>query len=344
MSRPACITAFALAAVFVSLSAPAAGPYPNTSTFGVPFSTDEDWYRQCMRVEHLPPAPTAGKATANCDPIGLYDRKRNQATTSQAEWDQVRACADARGDDAVLMMLYANGYGVPRDRDRAIQHACSLDFVAKAEMEGRVGHLVKGDAPGKAFDLCDDITSGYMGGVCTARREAQDSRIREARLERAARALPAASRTAFAKLRQAAERYAEAGARETDAHGTLASAFALQHHARLREQAMLAMLDIIAGKLQPASPEDYAARDRQLNEVYGRVMASPSAQADWPDRIGESTIAHADVRDSERLWLAYRDALVAFGASLPSAADANAVKALLTTQRIAELRDIETYR
>jgi uncharacterized protein YecT (DUF1311 family) len=345
MPRPISRTAAALAVLFACLPAHADGPYPHTENFGVPFSTDEDWYRQCMRVEHLPPEPAADKRPIDCDPMGLYDRKRNQAMTSQAEWDQVRTCAATRGDEAVLMMLYANGYGVPRDRDRAIRHACSLDFIAKAEMESRIAHLVDGNPQGKPFDLCDDITSGVMGAKCAERRETQDSRVRAGRLDRAARALPAASRDAFAKLRQAAEAYAkEAGYAETDAHGTLAAAFASQRQARLREQAMQAMLDTIAGKLPPASAGEHAARDRELNQVYEELMAIPSTQDGWPDRIGGSTIAHADVRKAERLWLAYRDAFAAFSATLNSADDADAIKTLLTTQRIAELRVVARYR
>ncbi len=337
----------ALLAIAMTAGASAQGPasiYPNTANFGVPFSTDEDWYKQCMRVEHLQPAPAPGAAQADCRPMELYDRKRSQAVTSPLEWEQVRACALGKQDDAVLMMLYANGYGVPRDRDHAIHHACSLDFIAKAEMEARIAHLVNGDPPGKVFDLCDDITSGLMGGVCAARHEAQDSRTREARLDRAARALPAASRAALAKLRAAAGRYAEAAADETDANGTLAAAFAYQHQAKRREQAMQAMLDAIAGKLPAASPEDDAEQDRRLNLVYKEVMAIPSTQDDWPDRIGASTIARADVRKAERLWIAYRDAFVAFGASLPANASADAVKALLTAQRSAELAYVARFR
>lgn len=341
-------TAMALAAsAAVPAAVPAAGPYPNTANFGVPFSKDEDWYKQCMRVERLQPAPAPARVRAapDCDAVDLYDRKRSQASTSQAEWDQVRACALAKNDNGVLMMLYANGYGVARDMDRAIRHACSLDRTAKAEMEGRVEHLARGPEAGKPFDLCDDITSGYMGAVCTARREAQDSRLRDARLERAARALPAASRAPFAKLRQAAERYAaEAGSAETDMQGTAAADLALQNQARLREQAMQAMLDTVAGKLPPASAEDFAQSDRRLNDAYGKVMAIPSAQDGHPDRIGDSTIEHADVRKDQRLWLAYRDAFLAFRASLPSGPGADAIRTLLTSQRTAELRALESYR
>jgi uncharacterized protein YecT (DUF1311 family) len=320
------------------------GAYPNTGNFGVPFSQDEDWYQQCMRVEQLAPAPATLKAPEGCAPTDLYDRKRSQAQTSKAEWEQVRACALAKNDNAVLMMLYANGYGVARDTDRAIHHACILDFIAKSEMESRITHLATRPADDKPFDLCDDITSGHMGAVCAARRETQDSRVRNLRLDRAAHTLPAASRAAFARLRETAERYAStAGYSETDARGTAAAAFASEHQARLREQAMQAMLDTIAGKLPSASAEDLAEWDRQLNEVYGEVMAIGSNQDGHPERIGDSTIEHDAVRKAERLWLAYRDAFVVFRASLGPGSN-DAIMALLTEQRVGQLRGVAAAR
>jgi hypothetical protein len=137
MPTPFLKLTFAALAVCAAAPVPAAPGYPTTQTFGVPFSTDEAWYRQCMRVEHAvaPAADTTTAASATCDASALYYRKRSQAATSPAEWKMVRECALARGDNAVLMMLYANGFGVPRDTDIALHYACSLDFAAKAEME-----------------------------------------------------------------------------------------------------------------------------------------------------------------------------------------------------------------
>jgi uncharacterized protein YecT (DUF1311 family) len=344
MPTPSILPRLLILTLAASVSAQAAGPYPNTANFGVPFSKDEDWYKQCMRVEKLAPEPAAPKTSAGCNATDLYYSKRSQAQTSPAEWEQVRACALATDDKAVLMMLYANGQGVARDTDRAIHYACGLDFIAKAEMEARIAHLSTGPASGKPFDQCDDITSGAMGGVCAGLRESRSRSVREARLERAAHALPAASLNAFARLRLAAESYARAGAGEEDMQGSAAADFAIQHEARLREEFMQAALDAIAGKLPPASKDSFVERDRQLNQLYQAVMTAPSRQPDWPDRIGDSTIAHADVRKAERAWLAYRDAFLAFGASLPSGPDPAAIKTLLTGQRIAELRRVERYR
>lgn len=323
----------------------AAPGYPTTQTFGVPFSTDEAWYRQCMRVEHAV-APAAGPTTApgaTCDASGLYYRKRSQAVTSPAEWKMVRECALARGDNAVLMMLYANGFGVPRDTDIAIHYACSLDFAAKAEMEGRVAHLANGLPAGAVFDQCDDVTSGRMGAVCAAIRQSQDKRVRAARLDRVARALPASALPAFRKLRAAAEAYASAASAEVDMQGTAAPGLAIEHEDKLREQFTRAVVDVLDNKLAADSPADTTQLDGALNAAYQTLMTAPSKKQDAPGLIGDSTIDRAEIRKVERLWLAYRDAFTAFRSSLPSGPDPDTITALLLRQRVADLKKLTLY-
>jgi hypothetical protein len=334
---------FAALAVCAAAPSMAAPDYP-THTFGVPFSTDEAWYRQCMRVEHaIAPAATAQASAATCDASALYYRKRSQAATSPAEWKTVRECALAQGDNAVLMMLYANGFGVPRDTDIALHYACSLDFAAKAEMEGRVAHLAGGLPAGAVFDQCDDITSGMMGAVCAAIRQSQDNRVRTARLDRVARALPAAAQPAFRKLRAAADAYASAASAEVDMHGSAASALAIEHEDKLREQFTRAVLDVLDNKLAADSPADTAQLDGALNAVYQKLMSAPSNQKDAPGLIGDSTVDRGEIRKVERLWLAYRDAFTAFRSSLPSGSDRDAITGLLLQQRVADLNKLTLY-
>lgn len=329
-----------------ALGAHAAGPdtppYPNTTGFGVDFGSEEDWHRQCMRVAHLetprvPPAPAA----PTCDATEQYYLKRDQAVTSPAEWRQVRACALASGDDAVLMMLHANGYGAPRDIDRAIHYACRLD-TAKAEMEGRVAHLASGavaldDQP---FDLCDHITSGRMGAVCAAIGERRDDRIRKTRLDRFAASLPPAARAPFARLRAAAAAFAEKSADEVDRSGTASAGRATRHVGRREQEFLDTVLNAASGKLARTSAAQLAALDRELNERYRAVLARPSESADQPERIGDSTVTREDVRSTGRLWLAYRDAWGAYLAAARAPAALAAVQAQLTRQRIAHLKKI----
>jgi uncharacterized protein YecT (DUF1311 family) len=329
---------FALLAACAAAPVPAAPGYPTTQTFGVPFSTDEAWYRQCMRVEHATALAADGTHApdATCDASGLYYQKRSQAVTSPAEWKTVRECALARGDNAVLMMLYANGFGVPRDTDIAIHYACSLDFAAKAEMEGRVAHLANGLPAGAVFDQCDDITSGRMEAVCADIRHSQAGRVRAARLDRVARAMPASALPAFRKLRAAAEAYASAASAEVDMQGTAAAALAIEHEEKLREQFTRAVLDVLDNKLAAHPPADTARLDGALNAAYQTLMNAPG-------RIGDSTIERSDVRKVERLWLAYRDAFVAFRSHLPAGPAPDDITALLLEQRIAALKKLTLY-
>ena len=67
-------------------------------------------------------------------------------------------------------------------------------------------------------------------------------------------------------------------------------------------------------------------------------MYKRQSQEDAPNRIGDSTIDRTEVRKVERLWLVYRDAFIAFAATLRSGPDT--VEPLLIGQRIDELNKV----
>jgi hypothetical protein len=340
--RSAALAAFLLWACNAGAAQADPPSYPNTEGFGVPFEQGEDWHRHCTRAARLAPPPAPVKpGTLRCDATSLYYLKRDRASTSPAEWRQVRACAEANGDDAVLMMLHANGYGTPRDLDRAIYHACKLD-TAKAEMEGRVAYLASPAAVAEThpFDLCDHITSGRMGGVCGAIEEERADRIRGARLERFAASLRAPARQPFARLRQAAEAFARKSADEVDRSGTGAAGFTIRHAGRRDEEFMETLLKAASGKLPRASADELAQLGRQLHVQYQRVMGIASEQEHHPERIGYSTVERGAVRSTERVWLAYRAAWRPFLAAAGLRSDPISVEAMLTRQRIAQLKRI----
>lgn len=319
---------------------PATVPYPNTEGFGVDFDKGEDWYRHCMRVLRPAPPRAPGKSAKRCDATRLYYLKRDQLTTSSAEWGQVRSCAEASGDDAVLMMLYANGYGVVRDTDRAIYHACRLD-TAKAEMEARIAHLSSSTAAdGQPFDLCDHITSGRMGGVCAAIGEERDDRVRAARLDQFAAALAPQARQPFARLRKAADAFARKSADEVDMSGSGGAGFAFRHTGRRDEEFMETLLKAASGRLPRTGAAQLAELERQLDAQYRKLLGSPSDNANHPERLRQSTVAREDVRSTGRVWLAYRAAWEAFAAAARLPADVISIKAMLTRQRIAQLERI----
>lgn len=337
--RPAALAALLLWAG-AAQAGQAAAPYPNTEGFGIAFSKSEDWYSQCMRVQRLVP-PRRAAAGNRCDATELYYLKRDQEATSDAEWRQVHACAEAAGDDAVLMMLYANGYGVPRDSGRAIHYACRLD-TAKAEMEARVAYLASDVAAhdSQPFDLCDHITSGHMGAVCAGIKEGRASRARNARLERFAASLPAPARAPFARLWAAARTFTQETGGEVDMSGTGAAGFATLRMGRRDEEFVETLRKAASGDLPRASAAQLAQLDRALNMQYQKVLATPSRQENHPERLHFSTVTREDVRRAERAWLAYRDAWAPFIAAAGLATDALSVKAALTRQRIAQLARI----
>jgi hypothetical protein len=95
-----------------AVAAPEAPPYPGAAGGEPGAYKDTGWYRQCMALKHLRPAPGRLAAkTETCDATSLYYDKLNQAQVTAAEWEPVRQCAAASRDDGVLMMLYANARG-----------------------------------------------------------------------------------------------------------------------------------------------------------------------------------------------------------------------------------------
>jgi len=132
-------------------------------------------------------------------------------------------CGDPFAGASILMMIYANGFGVRRDLDLSIRLACANVGFAEAEIEGRVEHLKKlrsGEESG-VFDLCDDITSGYMSGFCEGVHAEMEALRRKATVDSVVNGWPEKDRVAYASLRKSASDFF--GARtmsEVDMSGT----------------------------------------------------------------------------------------------------------------------------
>jgi hypothetical protein len=287
-------------AMLIAAPAPAQQGYPNTEHFGVPIDHNAGWYKECMRVAHVdPPAIATASPPAACNATGAYYDRLDQAITSAAEWSQVRSCAIASNDTAVMAMLYANGLGVKRDVALATRYACST-AAAMAETDSRVNHLLK-LREGERFDHCDDITSGMMGGVCAGIDSTRAAKVRKALLARVRRDVPAQQKPAFDRLVKSGAAFASSHARdETPLGGSGYTGFVIAAEARenewLREH--LAAFEKNRFDLPPSSRFD--ADDAELNRVYAELIKS-----DRNDRV-----AAAAIRATQRDWLAYRDAWV----------------------------------
>jgi hypothetical protein len=214
----------------------ASGPH---STYDEAAAVDS--LRICKAVRGLrPPAadlPSAAEETAlkDCDSQESYYGLGGRRDLAKA-----RKCAliELRNDPVpnpgrwmtgagMLMNIYANGAGVPRDLDLATRMACSIPS-AVAETEARVLRLqkLKTEPRGRErFDYCDNITSGIAGGECESVAASLASLARDKRLGAVTAAWTPVQRQALAKLRAAQRDFSNAHEGEVDASGTGRYAF-----------------------------------------------------------------------------------------------------------------------
>jgi hypothetical protein len=346
--RTIATTFFALTASFTltATAAMAAAAYPNTRYFGNPVNPQAHWYRACMRVrDAVPPrsdlagadAAVAAQQLARCDAQLLYYDTLDNAHAAAADWARVRACAFATHDQAVLMMLYANGLGVTANRDLALKYACSLGG-APLELRGRTETLSRPAESGKVpaerdalFDQCDDAASRLSINACAAIAQRRDAHAAQLRLDTLTADWPAQARVALARLQGALRAFADARGRyEADLMGTLGPLYApAAETARAAETTQF--LDDLEryekGWLPKYTPEQHAGFTSQLDQAYRKVLA------DVPEGA-------AGVQATEQAWARYRDAWVAFAAVRYPAVPAAAWDARLTARRIQQLRKL----
>lgn len=273
------------------------------------------------------PKQDIGNAPADCDTQALYygeDGKglkadpvaaRQCAYRERGTGKAIEEQANNFGGSGVLMMVYANGHGVKRNFPLAKRFACEYGG-APAEVEGRLAHIddIAGGKTRDPIDLCDDITSGMMMGVC-ARREADSAQsARERRWTALQGSWTPPQRAALGALRKAAKDYFDNVAREeTDMSGTARGAMATEAYETL-DVALLADVERFERRERPAKvPGDFARDDKALNSVYRKILAALEA-AKKSDDFAYGTVTPDGIRTTQRSWLRYRDAWVAFAA------------------------------
>jgi len=347
----------ALTACFAFSAPPAAAAapgYPNTAYFGNPVNPQARWYRACMRVRDAAPPPSdpggadaaaGGAQPGRCDAQLLYYDMLDNANASAADWARVRACAFATHDQAVLMMIYANGLGVTVNRDLALKYACSLGG-ALLELLGRtetLSHSAESAAPpaeGDAraaernalFDQCDDAASRLTINTCAAIAQRRDAHAAQAQLDKIVANWPVRDRAALARLQTALRAFADArGSYEADLMGTLGPLYApAAENARAAEitQFLNDLQRYEKGRLPKYAPEQHSGFTSQLDQAYRKVLADDPQDA-------------AGVRATQQAWARYRDAWVAFGAVRYPAVPAAAWEARLSARRIQQLRKLQ---
>lgn len=316
-----------------------------------PISAADRWPYQteCRKWADVAiPQQDIGTAPADCDTRALYygddghGHGRDDAAARHCAY-RMRAAGDDDAFDGsgVLMMLYANGRGVARNIPLAKRFACEYEG-APAEVSIRLEHL-DAIASGKdkaPLDICDN-TSGMMGGVC-ARRDADFARvIRSERRDALQASWTPAQRATLAALLNAADAYFESASyNEEDMSGTAHGAFAVEAYERLDIALLRDMERFETGARPDEKAANFPAADKALNAAYRRTLAALDA-GKGDGAFGEyGTIRSEGVRETERLWLRYRDAWVAFAATRYPDTPADAWRAWLSRVRTQALTEI----
>lgn len=278
----------------------------------------------------------------DCDSGALY-----YGIGRPADPELAHACALAEAGGArhfngnsMLMTIYANGIGAPRDLDKAIAIACTIGG-APYEIDGRAlslhFHRISGTGPND-FSWCDNITSGYGMGVCADLHRKLASDKRGVTLDRLAKAwdgTPAAKR--LPSLLEAAKNFAVSrGDHEVDQSGTARSALSIIEEENERYTFVADLQAVTDGQPPWLGAEIQGDADHRLNEVYRRLMAIPPEQL--TPFIG--SIKHDGIRATQRTWLQYRDGWVAFAEAAHPETKAEAVINWLTLRRIEQLQQM----
>ena len=285
------------------------------ATAGAPL--DQQLVSECDRVNSIePPAEERSDAHASHRLVGCASEDLYYGIGIPRHYVQARQCAFLernRGDElvfggsAILMMIYANGRGVSRNLDVAIRFACAIES-SPLELHGRIQHIKRlADLPQPTnFDLCDDVTSGFLLGHCAAHRARLIRVERAATLANLSAGWAPRDREALKSLEDAANGFFVSRSKnEVDLGGTSRSAAQIEEESSLWEAWVASLEHLEAGGLPRFSDKDFREADATLNAIYRRLQRG--------DGGPKGTVTFQGIREVQHRWLIYRDAWVAFG-------------------------------
>jgi uncharacterized protein YecT (DUF1311 family) len=305
---------------------------------------DEPRCEEFLKVA-IPAADENTSKDASCVAEDLYYGPAGNG--AGADPVAARACAwrerDAHTDEpfggpAILSMLYANGSGVKKNIPLAKRFVCEAGG-APAEVSARLDHLDGSPTGSIPYDVCDDVTSGYMAGFCAQREGKIQSHQRDGRLAALMQSWTPDQRAAYTQLRKAADAYFDKSvSEEVDMSGTLRGAMAEGARQALEDGFVAFLQKCENGELPSGTAAEYKKADAELNAAYAHVM-----KALKPDENGftsQGTVKAEGVRRTEVAWIKYRDAWVEFGKVKYPQVSADAWRKALTDERTEDLREM----
>ena len=238
----------------------------------------------------------------------------------------------------ILSMVYANGEGTPRDIDLAKRFTCEIKEADFAETDARLKLLDKiavatKDVP--HFDLCKTASNGTSWGWC----ESIELRLHDAKrydeMVKIVDGLTPQGVEAFKAL-QTAEGDFETlrSEKEIDLTGAARGAWTLQEQDRLRAQFVSDLkLFSTAGYSQPVT---LATVEALINKDLASIRLN------GPKNFQGTTITVAGVEETQRTWLKYRAAWLAYEGVVNPTVSSDAIATQISRERLTHLHKLNT--
>jgi hypothetical protein len=289
----------------------------------------------CASVKDVEPPsadrPTAGeeKSLANCSSLDIYFGFGEAADPVKA-----RKCAYAevdRGEKglvrgrSILMMVYANAKGVPRNFDVALKMACTIGG-APGDAAGRVhqlDRLRKSNWAGDNFSVCEHSSGRELYEQCAILQERFDKVERDQKFNALAARWGPREQKAFHSFLQEAERFFRV---QAGSGVNLEASFEVQEEAFLNNNLLSALEQFERGELPKFSEEESRQAEAEENAAYQRTQSGPVAR--W------GTITREGVRKSEEEWRRYASAWISFARQKYPDVSAQSWKAWLNQERV----------
>jgi uncharacterized protein YecT (DUF1311 family) len=323
-----------------------------TAAFG---QSDKDLNQKCAKYKDVdipkrdePTEEDKSSQAMDCSPLDSY-----YGFDAPSDAEDARRCAllQVTGQrratsytPLVLTMIYANGKGAARNFDVALRFACEAVEMSP-ELKSSVEHIEKLKAQhwnGSNYDVCDGIpdrsasgSDGMVVSFCSEKRERFAAAVRHKQLLAIRAKWSAADTQAFAKLQKSANDFFESRSDlEVDQSGSGRFIMVSSERSGLDRDFESALLRFETGTMPHFTSAEFAKADAELNTLYNGALK----EAARPDRKG--TITADGIRTTERAWLHYLVAWVAFARQKYPQVTADSWRCWLTQERIKQLHEL----
>ncbi len=231
---------------------------------------------------------------------------------------------------AILMMVYANGKGADRNLDLAIKFACQMPG-APGDVLGNIYELdrLRKAPPTARFSVCDHSAAPHLYKSCAILGDRFDSVERAQQIASMTSQWSERDRKAFQPVQQAAQKFFKSRA---SSEINLQPTFEVQEIAFMEREFIAKLEQLQKGKLPDFSAADERKAQTELDETYAATQKDP--QRRW------GTASVEGVRNTQQLWIPYRDAWVKFGKTKYPNVSADNWRTWITQERIGMLKHL----